>query len=390
MMRRGKQPNLSYFACTATPKYKTKKIFDEPGPSGESPFHLYTMRQAIEETEKYQTGFDQPLLHTMYVDKKLTGLQAVQTLSRLNHTCAGKEDTFILDFRNKPEEIFKAFKPYYEDTPTEPLTDAQHIYRLQHQIEETGLIFEQEVKAFCAVYFKPRRKETVHDHAQMNGILDQAVERFKERPEEEREEAKTLLVNFRNLYGFLSQVIPYQDSDLEQLYTYLRFLLTKLPKRDSGPGAHLEDEIELQYYRLQKISEGQIDLNTGDGHPLKGPSDVGTGQEDEKIKLSELIDILNERFGTNFTQADQLFFDQIQEEATENDTLQKAAATNTKDDFRYVFEKAFEGLVIDRMDGNEEIFGKLMSDVGFRKLAVEHMLHKVYTALKTPKVETPA
>jgi type I restriction enzyme R subunit len=541
MMRRGKQPNLSYFAFTATPKYKTKKVFDEPGPSGESPFHLYTMRQAIEEkfildvlknyityeayfrivqateedvqvkrkkaaralariltlhphnlaaktevmvehfrthvkhkiggrakamvvtdsrlhavrykqafdkyivekgytdvrtlvafsgivedpdapgktwtemamnggikeselpekfdsheyqvllvAEKYQTGFDQPLLHTMYVDKKLTGLQAVQTLSRLNRTCAGKEDTFILDFRNKPEEIFKAFKPYYEDTPTEPLTDAQHLYRLQHQIEETGLIFEQEVKAFCAVYFKPRRKETVHDHAQMNGILDQAVERFKERPEEEREEAKTLLVNFRNMYGFLSQVIPYQDSDLEQLYTYLRFLLTKLPKRDSGPGAHLEDEIELQYYRLQKISEGQIDLNTGDGHPLKGPSDVGTGQEDQKIKLSELIDILNERFGTNFTQADQLFFDQIQEEAIESETLQKAAATNTKDDFRYVFEKAFEGLVIDRMDGNEEIFGKLMSDAEFRKLALEHILHKVYGALKGLKAEVPA
>ena len=119
-------------------------------------------------------------------------VQAVQTLSRLNRTCAGKEDTFILDFRNTPEEIFKAFKPYYEDTPTEPLTDAQHLYRLYHQIEELGLIFEEEVKAFGAVYFKPRRKETVHDHAAMNGILDLAVDRFKERDEEAREEVKAL------------------------------------------------------------------------------------------------------------------------------------------------------------------------------------------------------
>ena len=536
MMRRGKQPNLSFFAFTATPKFKTKKVFDEPGANGESPFHLYTMRQAIEErfildvlrnyityeayfrivqatdddvhverkraaralarmltlhphnlaaktevmvehfrahvkhkiggrakamvvtdsrlhavryklafdkyiadngytdvrtlvafsgivedpdapgknwtevamnggikeselpekfdspeyqvllvAEKYQTGFDQPLLHTMYVDKKLTGLHAVQTLSRLNRTCTGKEDTFILDFRNKPEEIFKAFKPYYEDTPAEPLTDAQHLYRLHHQIEETGLIFEEEVKAFCAVYFKPRRRESVHDHAQMNGILDQAVERFKECDEADREEIKALFVNFRSMYGFLSQVIPYQDSDLEQLYTYLRFLLTKLPRRESGPNLHLEDEIELQYYRLQKISEGQIDLSQGSSQPLKGPSDVGTGQEDQDIRLSELIDILNERFGTNFTQADQLFFDQIQEEAEESETLQKAAATNSKDDFRYVFEKAFEGLVIDRMEGNEEIFGKLMADGEFRKLAVEHLLHKVYAALSRPK-----
>ena len=536
MMKRGKQPNLSFFAFTATPKYKTKKVFDEPGPSGESPFHLYTMRQAIEEkfildvlknyityeayfrlvqvgdddphverkkaaralartlsfhavnlrtktevmvehfrthvrhkiggrakamvvtdgrlhavrykqtfdkyiaekgytdiktlvafsgvvedvdapgkgwtevsmnggikeselpekfdsaeyqvllvAEKYQTGFDQPLLHTMYVDKKLTGLQAVQTLSRLNRTCAGKEDTFILDFRNKPEEIFKAFKPYYEDTPAERLTEAQHLYRLHHQIEETGLIFEDEVKAFCAVYFKPRRKETVHDHAAMNGVLDKAVERFKARDEEDWEETKALLVNFRNLYAFLSQVIPYQDSDLEQLYTYLRFLLTKLPRREDGGAVHLDDEVELQYYRLQKISEGQIDLNAAGGEPLKGPSDVGTGQDDQRIRLSELIDLLNERFGTDFTQADQFFFDQIQEEAIESDALRQAAATNSKSDFRYVFEKAFEGLVIDRMDGNEKIFGKLMSDGEFRKLAVEHLLHKVYGALKVPK-----
>jgi type I restriction enzyme, R subunit len=538
MMKRGRQPNLSFFAFTATPKYKTKKVFDEPGPSGESPFHLYTMRQAVEErfildvlknyityeayfrlvqvgdddphverkkaaralartltfhevnlrtktevivehfrthvrhkiggrakamvvtdgrlhavrykltfdkyiaekgytdvktlvafsgvvddpdvpgrmwtevgmnggikeselpekfdsheyqvllvAEKYQTGFDQPLLHTMYVDKKLTGLQAVQTLSRLNRTCAGKEDTFILDFRNKPEEIFKAFKPYYEDTPADALLDAQHLYRLHHQIEETGLIYEEEVTDFCAVYFKSVRKQSVSDHAAMNGVLDRAVDRFKQRDDDEREETKALLVNFRNLYAFLSQVIPYQDSDLEQLYTYIRFLLTKLPRREDGGAVHLEDDIELEYYRLQKIGEGRIDLSTGVGQPLKGPSDVGTGQDDEKIRLSELIDILNDRFGTDFTQADQFFFDQIQEEAVESESLKQAAATNSKNDFRYVFEKAFEGLVIDRMEGNEEIFGKLMSDSEFRKLVVEHMLHKVYGVLQLSKVD---
>ncbi len=150
--------------------------------------------------EKYQTGFDQPLLHTMYVDKKLTGLQAVQTLSRLNRTCAGKEDTFILDFRNTPEEIFKAFMPYYEDTPSEPLTDAQHLYRLQHQIEKTHLIHQEEVEAFCGVYFKPRRKETAQDQAQLSGILDQAVERFQERDEEERETTNPPCIKTANRY----------------------------------------------------------------------------------------------------------------------------------------------------------------------------------------------
>jgi hypothetical protein len=112
--------------------------------------------QVLLVAEKYQTGFDQPLLHTMYVDRKLTGLQAVQTLSRLNRTCAGKEDTFILDFRNKPEEIFKAFKPYYEDTPTEPLTDAQHLYRLYHQIETCP---PSKRRSKPLVRYLPRRKK---------------------------------------------------------------------------------------------------------------------------------------------------------------------------------------------------------------------------------------
>ncbi|MBU2510399.1 hypothetical protein KJ966_03640 [bacterium] len=141
-------------------------------------------------------------------------------------------------------------------------------------------------------------------------------------------------MSFRNLYGFLSQVIPCQDSDLEKLYTYLRFLLLKLPRRTSGEGYMVEDEVELQYYRLQKISEGRIDLNEGKVNPLKGPGDVGTGNsEDDLIHLSELINIPNERFGTGFTQADQLFFYQIQEEASADDSLRQAASVNTLENF---------------------------------------------------------
>lgn len=108
--------------------------------------------QVLLVAEKYQTGFDQPQLHTIYVDKKLSGIQAVQTLSRLNRTCAGKEDTFVLDFRNKPEEIYKAFKPFYEFTPVDELVDAQHLYRLQNQMDEAGVIFEEEITDFCSIY----------------------------------------------------------------------------------------------------------------------------------------------------------------------------------------------------------------------------------------------
>lgn len=184
------------------------------------------------------------------------------------------------------------------------------------------------------------------------------------------------------MYAFLSQVIPYQDSDLEKLYTYLRFLLTKLPRRATGPAYHVEDEVELEYYRLQKISEGSIDLSRGQSDALKGPSDVGTGKaSDDEIPLSELIDMLNERFGTDFTEADQLFFDQIEAEAKSDDNLRQAAKVNSMADFMQIFKKMFEGLVIDRMEGNEDIFGRLMSDPEFRGLAQDNLGHKLYRVL---------
>ena len=347
--------------------------------------------QVLLVAEKYQTGFDQPLLHTMYVDKKLTGLHAVQTLSRLNRTCAGKEDTFILDFRNKPEEIFKAFKPYYEDTPTEPLTDAQHLYRLQHQIEETGLIFEEEVKAFCAAYFKPRRKETVQDHAQMNGILDQAVERFKERPEEEREEVKTLLVNFRNMYGFLSQVIPYQDSDLGTALHLPALSPHQAAKAGDWPRASIWKTKSnsnttgcKRSARDRLISPPATDIHSKDrvmlapGRRIRRSSSRNSSTSSTNASAPT---------SPRPTSSSLIRFRKKPSKATHS---RKRRPQILKDDFGYVFEKAFEGLVIDRMEGNEDIFSKLMADGEFRKLAMSYMRRKVYGALKHPKDKPPA
>ena len=207
----------------------------------------------------------------MYVDKRLAGIQAVQTLSRLNRTATGKEDTFVLDFVNEPDEIFEAFKPYYETTPVGDEVNPQKMYELQAQLDEFQIYHDQEVESFCKVFFKPQN--TPGDHKVMNGIIDCAVSRFEDLAEEQQEEFRSLLVSFRNMYGFLSQIIPYQDSDLEKLYTYLRFLHSKLPKHKTGPVYVFDDEVKLKYYRLQKISEGSISLREGDAEPLKGPGD---------------------------------------------------------------------------------------------------------------------
>ncbi len=341
--------------------------------------------------EKYQTGFDQPLLHTMYVDKRLAGIQAVQTLSRLNRTCSGKEDTFVLDFVNKPDEIFEAFKPYYEVTHVGEEADPRQLYDLQAKLDEQHIYHRSEVEDFCKVFFKQKAVQTPNDHGKINAIIDLAVTRFKELEEDDREEFRGVLIAFRNLYSFLSQVIPFQDSDLEKLYTYARFLLSKLPRRATGPQYQFDDEVTLKFYRLQKISEGSIKLESGEGGEVKGPTAVGTGKgESPKVELSSIIEQINERFGTDFTKADELFFNQIREEAVADGNLRQAAVANTIENFRFVFDKALEGLFIDRMEQNEELFAKFMNDKDFQKLVTEHLSREVYADIRGDAEESAA
>lgn len=535
MARRGRQPNISFFAFTATPKYKTMEVFGQPGPDGKPvPFHLYSMRQAIEEefildvlqhyttyktyfrllksveddpevdkrkaawalarfmslhphniaqktevivehfrhftrhkiggkakamvvtpsrlhavryrqaldnyiaekgyqddikalvafsgsvpdpdvpgkeytevgmnngikekelpgkfatdeyqilvvAEKYQTGFDQPLLHTMYVDKRLAGIQAVQALSRLNRTHPGKDDTFVLDFVNETQEILDAFQPYYEQTSIAEQADPRQLYDLQARLYGYQVYYKAEVEEFAKVFYKPTQRQTATDHAKMNACLDPAVGRFNQLDEAQQEEFRKVLAAYRNLYAFLSQVIPFQDPDLEKLYAYVRFLLRKLPRR-SGPRYRFDDQVTLEYYRLQKISEGAIILKETEEAPLYGPSEVGTGiARDQKIELSQLIVILNERFGTDFKPADQLFFDSIREDAVADSELRQVALANTMENFGYVFLRALEGLFIDRMEQNEEITARFLNEPEFQDVVGQSLLQQVYEQIR--------
>jgi len=212
------------------------------------------------------------------------------------------------------------------------------------------------------------------------------VDRFAEFQRVDADEAELWrgkLTSFRDLYSFLSQVIPYQDSDLEKLYTYLRHLVTKLPKRGAGPQYNFDEEVRLEYYRLQKISEGSISLSEGNARPLDGPKEVGTGgNNEEEIRLSRLIDKINERFGTEFTDADQLFFDQIAEAAIGDETLQQAAQVNPEDKFALVFNRVLESLFVERLEQNEEIFARFMHDPEFQSVIKTSLIGDVYRRLR--------
>jgi type I restriction enzyme, R subunit len=341
--------------------------------------------QVLLVAEKYQTGFDQPLLHTMYVDKRLAGIQAVQTLSRLNRTHPLKEETFILDFVNDPEEIREAFKVYFDGAIMGEEVDPDRLYQIQTELAESNIYLDPEVIDFCEIFFAPKQRQSPADHKNMNALLDKAVARFQILQTKEEDKAELWrgkVKAFQNLYAFLSQIIPYQDSDLEKSYTYFKHLALKLPKRKSELGYQFDEEIQLEYYRLQKISEGSISLHEGYATPLDGPKDVGSGRVRENdVPLSRLIDLINERFGENLNEADQLFFDQITEAAALVEAISKAAQANPQEKFQLVFDRVLESLFIERMEINEDLFARYMNDPEFKELVSKCLGQQVYNRI---------
>ncbi|MBT4290523.1 MAG: type I restriction endonuclease subunit R, partial [Deltaproteobacteria bacterium] len=335
--------------------------------------------------DKYQTGFDQPLLHTMYVDKKLSGVKAVQTLSRLNRKCRGKEDTFVLDFVNDPEGIKESFQPYYEITTIEENTDPNLLYDQKNKIEEEKVIWKSEVDNFSKVFFDP--KFNTANQAKLNAFLDPAVDRFKTLPIETKVEGKVsqddfkhLLVSFIRLYSFLSQIIPFHDIELEKLFPYIRFLLKKLPKRSIEDQLKLDDEVALEYYRIKKETDDDVTLDKNKEGVLSTITESGLRRkkDDEKTPLSEIISIINDRFGTNFSESDRLFFEQIVEDCVSDEELKAQAQANNIDNFRFPFEESFNDKIIERMDQNQDIFNRLMENDDFNGVVLNVLMKEVY------------
>jgi type I restriction enzyme R subunit len=217
----------------------------------------------------------------------------------------------------------------------------------------------------------------------MHRILNGTVERFEALNEEKQEQFRSNLVAFRNLYSFMSQIIPFQDADLEKIYAFIRLLVPRLPRRGIGPAVVIDDEVSLRYYRLQQTSEGSIALAAGDRGTVPAPTAVGTGKDRyEQVELSRLIDVINDRFGTDFKPADQLFFEQLREESVSDTSIQQAAMANSLENFGYVFDKALEDKFIDRMDQNQEIFARYMNDKDFQRLVSEWMRKQVYDQVR--------
>jgi type I restriction enzyme, R subunit len=337
---------------------------------------------------KYQTGFDQPLLHTMYVDKRLDGVQAVQTLSRLNRMIPGKDSPFVLDFINEAEDIYRAFKPYYDKTGLREPSDPAQLETLKHELDEAQVYYWSEVEAFAQIFYKPVEKQSPADHAHMQRHLQPAVDRFKAIDDEDkRTEFRDRLSGYVKIYAFLSQIIPYADAELEMLYSYGRFLLPHLPL-DRGEFVKVGDDVSLQYYRLERVFSGAIMVKEGEAAWVKSPTDIGTGKaKDEKIPLSEIIQVLNERFGTEFKEEDRLFFQQIKERACNNTQVIQTALANPLDKFELGVRKLIEEFMIERMGENDKIVTRYMADNDFQGTAFPILAKEIFDAIRGRAVD---
>ena len=346
--------------------------------------------QVLLVANKYQTGFDQPLLQAMYVDKRLDGVQAVQTLSRLNRKIPGKDEPFVLDFVNPPDDIYRAFKPYYDATSLQESSDISKLEALKHELDQAQVYHWSEVEAFGNIFYRAPADQKASDHAAMQKQLQPAVDRFKAIPDEEPRGAfREKLNGYTRVYAFMSQIVPYADREMEMLYSYGRFLVPHLPiERD--PAIKLTDEVGLQYYRLERVSSGAITLHEGEPVGVKSPTDVGTGKaKDEKAPLSEIISVLNDRFGTEFKDEDRLFFEQIKERAANNEQIIKTARANPQlEKFQLGIRKLIEEMMIQRMGENDKIVTRYMDDQEFQDSAFPILAKEIFDAIE--KSETAA
>ena len=331
--------------------------------------------------EKYQTGFDEPLLHTMFVDKKLSGVKAVQTLSRLNRTARGKQDTFVLDFVNSAEDIKAAFEPYYEETVLLKETNPNVIYDLKNTLDQYRVYQQMEVDRFAEIFYSGK-EQIAGDLGKLRGTIRPALDRYYALEPERQDMFKSTLQRFNRIYSFVTQVCRLFDKEIHKFSVYARFLSMQLPK---GHGEHVDvdDKVLLEYYRLEKDFDGAIELESAEGGFVPITGEAGR-REQKKDPLTVLIDKINERYGTNFTEMDKVLV-QMENDYAAQSKWQSYARNNDRKTFMLLFEKDFPNMAAQRYEQNDDFFVRLFSDPELMKQVMETVGSVLYQRLRKRK-----
>jgi len=312
---------------------------------------------------KYQTGFDQPLLHTMYVDKMLNGITAVQTLCRVNRIYPGKKDTLILDFANKTEVIQKAFQPYYEATFLKEGTDPHKLYELEEKLLDYQIFDQSDVDTFVKAWKKGESQPRLHN------ILNPVVNEFRQKNKKDQVEFKKTLKRYQSIYSFLSQLIPFSDVNLEKIFIFSRFLYRKLPTINNPLPFSVLQDVDIDSYKIVKKGKKEIGI-VADGELQPISSGVGGYTPDINAKLSKIIKDLNDAFGTNFTDDDRVFLGRVKDNLLGNRELINKMEHNSKENVKAIFDKYF----------NQELHKLLSSNIAFYKRVVDN--EKLQKSLK--------
>ena len=324
--------------------------------------------------EKYQTGFDEPLLHTMVVDKKLRGVKAVQTLSRLNRIHPLKTDTFILDFVNTREDIQEAFQPFYQETVLSGEVNTDLLYQTQNELRGYAVYSNDDIDAFSKEYYSFDKQDS-KAMGRMTSVLKPVADRYNKLPPDGRYQFRRLCRTIVKWYGYLSQIVRMFDKELHQEYVFLSYLLGLLPP-DVVEIIDLEGKLKLEYYKLQKTYEGSIGLKE-EVTVLDPANAKSVSAPEKKLPLDEIIDKINEQYNGAFTDADRVVVSAMKDKLMADEKLQSMAKTSDPQIFiESIFPKAFGSVAQDCYVESQDAFTSLFADQA-KYNAVMHALSTV-------------
>lgn len=310
--------------------------------------------------EKYQTGFDEPLLHTMIVDKKLKSVKAVQTLSRLNRTCPGKTDTFVLDFANKREDILDAFQPFYQETSLEQEVNADLIYQTEKELLDYAVYNKNDIDAFIAVW-NYQGKQDERAMGRMTSVLKPVANRYNLKNSEERYQFRRLVRSLIRWYSYVSQVTRMFDTDMHKEYLFLSYLIGLLPANVEDP-VDLDGKLKLEYYKLQKTYEGEILLEHQDGQYVPATQKAMQGRQ-QKSTLDEILEKINEKYKGAFTDADRVMIDALHAKLISDKKLGSSARTADPRIFtESIFPAAFGTAAMESYMESQDCYSALFED----------------------------
>lgn len=344
---------------------QTKDVFHEQG-------------DVLIVAEKYQTGFDEPLLHTMIIDKKLRDVKAVQTISRLNRICPGKIDTYVLDFVNTAEDIQEAFQAFYTETSLESEINVDLIYTAQKKLREYKLYTDEDIDLVTSIYLDPENnKNNVALQGKITNALLPVSERYNSNlDQQQRYEFRRQIRSFVKWYNYITQIVRMFDKGLHKEYIFCSYLARLLPS-DETEVWDLGNKVTLEYYKLEETFAGSISLdNDGSGQYDTPTMKKGSAKQESKSQLEEVIEKFNEHYAGEITEGDRILAEILMSKMSKDDVLRKSAQQDGEQIFvNSVFSKAYDKTAMDAYKESSQAFSVLFSDP------------KKYAALKSALAE---